>query len=265
MLEGHPLNDVTLEPLDDNIVVEPLDESELPSGLIVPVNEATQVRSGIVAAVGPDVGDRARRQGALPPRRRLRGSSRALVAPRSRAETRRPDRAHQRLTAARRYPVARSEGWQSGRMRRSRKPLSVVRRIEGSNPSPPLGEPNPRMDPHRIRPIGVVAGGRACERRPSSPVPPGTLANLGRCEPLAAEPPGAEVGDSAADQEEAEHHRAADRRVGPVESVRRLPNDCVASDGSTCSLPCPAARARGAPRCCRSAPSSPARRPESGG
>jgi hypothetical protein len=29
-----------------------------------------------------------------------------------------------------------SEGWQSGRMRRSRKPLSVVRRIEGSNPSP---------------------------------------------------------------------------------------------------------------------------------
>src|SRR5215475_16106638 len=29
-----------------------------------------------------------------------------------------------------------AEGWQSGRMRRSRKPLSVVRRIEGSNPSP---------------------------------------------------------------------------------------------------------------------------------
>ena len=55
MLEGHPLTDVTLEPLDDNIVVEQLDESELPSGLIVPANEATQVRSGIVAAVGPDV------------------------------------------------------------------------------------------------------------------------------------------------------------------------------------------------------------------
>jgi hypothetical protein len=32
--------------------------------------------------------------------------------------------------------LLRSEGWQSGRMRRSRKPLSVVRRIEGSNPSP---------------------------------------------------------------------------------------------------------------------------------
>ena len=29
----------------------------------------------------------------------------------------------------------RSERWQSGRMRRSRKPLRVVRRVEGSNPS----------------------------------------------------------------------------------------------------------------------------------
>ena len=56
MLEGHqPIVDVTLEPLDDFIVVEPLDESELPSGLIVPANEATQVRSGIVASIGPDV------------------------------------------------------------------------------------------------------------------------------------------------------------------------------------------------------------------
>ena len=46
---------MTLEPLDDYIVVEPLDESELPSGLIVPANEETHVRSGIVAAVGPEV------------------------------------------------------------------------------------------------------------------------------------------------------------------------------------------------------------------
>jgi co-chaperonin GroES (HSP10) len=56
MLEGHPMTDVTLEPLDDHIVVETLDESELPSGLIVPANEAAQCRTGIVAAVGPDVG-----------------------------------------------------------------------------------------------------------------------------------------------------------------------------------------------------------------
>jgi co-chaperonin GroES (HSP10) len=56
MLEGHPIaNDVTLEPLDDYLVLEPLDETELPSGLIVPSNEATFVRTGIVAAVGPDV------------------------------------------------------------------------------------------------------------------------------------------------------------------------------------------------------------------
>ncbi|HEY6052307.1 MAG TPA: hypothetical protein VIU86_00165, partial [Gaiellaceae bacterium] len=32
-----------------------LDESETSSGLIVPVNEAAQTRTGIVAAVGPDV------------------------------------------------------------------------------------------------------------------------------------------------------------------------------------------------------------------
>jgi co-chaperonin GroES (HSP10) len=56
VLEGHSLTDVTLEPLDDYIVVEQLDESELPSGLIVPANEATQCRTGIVAAVGPDAG-----------------------------------------------------------------------------------------------------------------------------------------------------------------------------------------------------------------
>ena len=56
MLEGHqPIVNVTLEPLDDFIVVEPVDESELPSGLIVPANEAAQVRSGIVASIGPDV------------------------------------------------------------------------------------------------------------------------------------------------------------------------------------------------------------------
>ena len=55
MLDEHqPTANVTLEPLDDFIVVEPLDESELPSGLIVPANEASQVRSGIVVAVGPD-------------------------------------------------------------------------------------------------------------------------------------------------------------------------------------------------------------------
>jgi co-chaperonin GroES (HSP10) len=55
VLEPQPIADATLEPLDDFIVVETLDETETASGLIVPVNEATQVRTGIVAAVGPDV------------------------------------------------------------------------------------------------------------------------------------------------------------------------------------------------------------------
>jgi co-chaperonin GroES (HSP10) len=51
------INDVTLEPLDDFIVIEPLDETETASGLIVPINEASQCATGIVAAVGPDVGN----------------------------------------------------------------------------------------------------------------------------------------------------------------------------------------------------------------
>ena len=55
MLEGSPRTDVELEPLDDYLVVEPLDDSETASGLIVPVNEAAQTRTGIVVAVGPDV------------------------------------------------------------------------------------------------------------------------------------------------------------------------------------------------------------------
>jgi co-chaperonin GroES (HSP10) len=49
------INDVTLEPLDDFIVIEPLDETETATGLIVPINEAAQCATGIVAAVGPEV------------------------------------------------------------------------------------------------------------------------------------------------------------------------------------------------------------------
>jgi co-chaperonin GroES (HSP10) len=55
VLERGPLTDATLEPLDDHIVVQPLEDSETASGLIVPVNEAAQIRTGIVAAIGPDV------------------------------------------------------------------------------------------------------------------------------------------------------------------------------------------------------------------
>ena len=55
VLENNTTRDVVLEPLDDWIVVEPLDDSETASGLIVPINEGAQVRQAIVAAVGPDV------------------------------------------------------------------------------------------------------------------------------------------------------------------------------------------------------------------
>jgi co-chaperonin GroES (HSP10) len=55
VLESDATTGLTLEPLDDWIVVEPLDDTETASGLIVPINEGTQVRTGIVAAVGPDV------------------------------------------------------------------------------------------------------------------------------------------------------------------------------------------------------------------
>jgi co-chaperonin GroES (HSP10) len=55
MLDRNIATNVTLEPLDDWIVVEPLDETETPTGLIVPANEAAQTRTALVAAVGPDV------------------------------------------------------------------------------------------------------------------------------------------------------------------------------------------------------------------
>ena len=55
VLDGHPLKDVTLEPLDDFLILKPLEDEETPSGMIVPMNEATHVRIGIVASVGPDV------------------------------------------------------------------------------------------------------------------------------------------------------------------------------------------------------------------
>jgi len=55
MLDPMPATDITLEPLDDYLVIEPLEETETATGLIVPVNEAAQCRTGIVAAIGADV------------------------------------------------------------------------------------------------------------------------------------------------------------------------------------------------------------------
>jgi co-chaperonin GroES (HSP10) len=55
MLEGSRRTEIHLEPLEDHLVVEPLDDTETASGLIVPLNEAAQTRTGIVVSVGPDV------------------------------------------------------------------------------------------------------------------------------------------------------------------------------------------------------------------
>ena len=48
MLDPGTRLEVTIEPLDDFVVVQPLDDSETASGLIVPVNEAAQCATGIV-------------------------------------------------------------------------------------------------------------------------------------------------------------------------------------------------------------------------
>jgi chaperonin GroES len=46
---------VTLEPLDDFVIVEPVDEeTETKTGLIIPASSDTGCRSGIVTAVGAE-------------------------------------------------------------------------------------------------------------------------------------------------------------------------------------------------------------------
>ena len=56
MLEDpRPLR-LTLEPLDDFVVLEPTDEeAETRAGLIIPASAEAQCRSGIVTAVGAEV------------------------------------------------------------------------------------------------------------------------------------------------------------------------------------------------------------------
>jgi chaperonin GroES len=58
MIEGSRSVDVSLEPLDEFVVVQPIsDESETRAGLILPASaaEAAPCRSGIVTAIGGDV------------------------------------------------------------------------------------------------------------------------------------------------------------------------------------------------------------------
>jgi chaperonin GroES len=49
--------DLTLEPLDDFVVIQPSDEeSETNLGLIIPASAETDCRTGVVTAVGSDAG-----------------------------------------------------------------------------------------------------------------------------------------------------------------------------------------------------------------
>jgi chaperonin GroES len=49
--------DLTLEPLDDFVVIQPSDEeSETNMGLIIPASSETDCRTGVVTAVGGDAG-----------------------------------------------------------------------------------------------------------------------------------------------------------------------------------------------------------------
>jgi chaperonin GroES len=55
MLEGSQRIDLSLEPLDDYVVVQPADEeTETRTGLIIPASDEAGCRSGIVTAVGAD-------------------------------------------------------------------------------------------------------------------------------------------------------------------------------------------------------------------
>jgi chaperonin GroES len=48
---------LALEPLDDYVVIQPSDEeTETRAGLIIPASAEAGCRTGIVTAVGPDVG-----------------------------------------------------------------------------------------------------------------------------------------------------------------------------------------------------------------
>jgi chaperonin GroES len=55
MLEEPQRIDLSLEPLDDHLVVEPVEEeAQTRTGLIIPASEDAGCRSGIVTAVGPE-------------------------------------------------------------------------------------------------------------------------------------------------------------------------------------------------------------------
>jgi len=57
MLDHVPGIDLTLEPLDDHLVVQPSDEeTETRGGLIIPASAENRCQTGVVTAVGSEAG-----------------------------------------------------------------------------------------------------------------------------------------------------------------------------------------------------------------
>lgn len=57
VLDGPQRLDLSLEPLDDYLVIQPSDEeSETGLGLIIPASTETDCRTGVVTAVGSEAG-----------------------------------------------------------------------------------------------------------------------------------------------------------------------------------------------------------------
>ena len=156
-----------------------------------------------------------------------------------------------------RYAVQpRSEGWQSGRMRRSRKPLSVVRRIEGSNPSPSAQLAESRVHMRGLGPI-----------RASSPVPVEPLRTASRPTPRDTDlsrsyrAPAKNSGRAAQTNWAAYGRRV--RCACGVRSVAARPAPKRSSGGSTSLLTQARMRSRSSPTARRAPPGSSARRGQS--
>ena len=103
--------DLTLEPLDDYVVIQPTeDEAETKTGLIIPASAEAVCQTGIVTAVGAEPGGLEPGDKVLfPKERRLRGSAarrRGQGAP-----PRRADRPHPRLSPKERTGRVRSAAW----------------------------------------------------------------------------------------------------------------------------------------------------------
>ena len=118
--------------------------------------------------------------------------------------------------------LLRSEGWQSGRMRRSRKPFRAVRSDEGSNPSAPVNE---RSAPKRRSACCAAAVSASASASPHSSArvernpPTSVLAG----EPLANECPPKNTNQRVSDEHRYSDQGEARRRAVAASGTRKRP------------------------------------------